>query len=103
MLLSDYCEKLVNDYREQGCKDVKIKEATTCKVGRHSYSVLLFGESAVPMDTEVSEDMSMIPDDYRTMVPGVQITVSYIKPKCRKESRDYKQLRIVQQQQQEAV
>lgn len=96
MLLKDYCEKLLNDYKRKGYKDVKVIETTTCQIGKTKFCITLFGESTVPMETEVSEDRSMLPDNIREFVPGVQIAVSYIKPRYMFENYDFKELRIVQ-------
>ena len=90
MTVKEFAEKKVQELESQGCKKVRVVNVGECKIRKHSYSHILFNPAAVPMDAEVVDKKDLIfKDDFSHEYTGAMVTVAYVKPRCRKESREY--------------
>lgn len=98
MKLGDYVESKKAELLKGGYRQVELKRAEECKIGKHCTSIMLFTAKQIPLDAEVEEvDRSTLPDGYgdNSTVPGVQVTFEVVKPRCRKETWEYFYIKAV--------
>lgn len=85
MTIKEYADKIIANLESSGCKNAKVLEYLPCQITQTSYSYELFSRKRIPETAEIKERPAVI--DGR--IPGVMVTVSFVKPRCRKETRDY--------------
>ena len=85
MTVKEYAEKKKAELILAGNKNVKIGELIPCELAQHTWSYELFSRKRIPETAEVQDRPALI----EGKIPGVMIEVSFVKPRCRKESRDY--------------
>ena len=90
MTLNEWVNAKVEEITREGARSATFDDAKTCRIGRRSTSIELFGSKDVPLDTPVAEvDRSTLPDDYSTKVPGIWVTINVVPPRCRKAVPKY--------------
>ncbi len=87
MKLREYVDLKVNEYIANGNKKVSASDRITkCTLTSYGFSEVLFNPDLVSPDAEV------LPDEHRDRTQeqtAASIKITYVKPRCRKESTDY--------------
>jgi len=85
MTVKEYAEKKKAEMILAGYKNVQIKELIPCELSQSSWSYEPFNRRRIPETAEVQDRPAVI----NGKIPGVMIEIVFIKPRCRKESRNY--------------
>lgn len=91
MTIKEYAEKKRAELILAGNKNVQIKDLIPCELSQNSWSYEPFSRERIPETAEVQNRPTVI----NGKIPGVMIEVSFIKPRCRKETRDYFRVPLV--------
>jgi hypothetical protein len=89
MTVKEFVNRKVQELEAQKCKDVRIIDVSECKIGKHSYSFILFNKAPVDMTAEIVDRKDLVfEDEYLTEHKGAMVTIAFVKPRCRKISRE---------------
>jgi hypothetical protein len=91
MLLKEFANKKMQELISEKCKNVKVGSMTECDLKKGgSISYLLFNPVNVNENVTVSDTWSNTEDH-----KGVQVRITYVKPRCQKQTSKYVYAKIV--------
>ena len=85
MTAKEFAEQKAAVLLAAGYKNVKILDYLPCELSQATWCYEPFSRKRIPETAEVIDR----PASINGSIPGVMIELSFVKPRCRKETRDY--------------